>query len=76
MTPTFRYGTNHPILQKHIDILETLDDDRIMCVCYDGKQNNFYIIECCDEWFYHTLTKEDCIKLSEMFKEIAEVLEV
>lgn len=29
-------------------------------------------MECCDECFYHDLTKEECVKLSELFKEIAE----
>lgn len=75
MTSTFKYETNHPILQKHIKVLERLDDDRVMCVCYDNEQNKFFAIECCDEWYYHKLTKEDCIELSELFREIAEVLD-
>lgn len=62
---------NSPILYKHKDLLETLSDDRVMCVGY--KQNGgFYIVECCDEWFGHDLTKEECLELSEMFREIAE----
>lgn len=67
------YGdVNHPVLQKYADILEKINDDRVMCVCYDKEKNTFFIIECCDEWFYHDLTKENCIELSELFKEIAE----
>lgn len=59
------------ILQKYRKLLKTLSNDRIMCVGYKlgGK---FYILECCDEWFSHDLTKEECLELSKMFKEIAE----
>lgn len=70
----FEFVTQHPILQKHIGILERLNDDRIMCVCYEEneKHKEFYIEEQCDEYFNHTLTKEECIELSELFKEIAD----
>lgn len=71
------YGdVNHPVLLKHADILTTLNDNEVMCVCYDKEKNSFCIIECCDEWFSHSLTKEDCIKLSELFKDIAEIVDV
>jgi hypothetical protein len=66
---------NHPVLQRHRNILKKMNDDRVMCVCYDNEKNNFSIMECCDEWFYHYLTKEECFELSEMFKEIAEAIE-
>lgn len=74
MTQTFRYETNHPILQKHLDLLSKIDDERVMCVCYDKEKNDFSITECCDEWFTYHLTKDDCIELSELFKEIAEAI--
>lgn len=69
----FDFVTKHPILQKHIDLLQQLNEDRVMCVCYkeNEKCKEFYIEEQCDAWFYHTLTKEECIELSELFKEIA-----
>jgi hypothetical protein len=70
----FDFVTKHPILQKHFDLLQQLNDDRVMCVCYqenkEGKE--FYIEEQCDGWFKHTLTKKECIELSELFKEIAD----
>lgn len=72
---TFRCETNHPVLQKHIDILSKIDDDRVMCVCYNKEKNEFSITECCDEWFTYRLTKEDCIELSELFREIAEAID-
>ena len=62
-------------LQKHKDLLKVLPmDSRIMCVCKDNKNNEFYLEECCDNWFRHTLTKIECIELSELFKEIANKL--
>lgn len=57
-------------LQKHKNLLKTLSDDRVMCVEH-RIHGNFYIEESCDEWYYHDLTKEECLELSEMFKEIA-----
>ena len=64
---------NNNVLEKHIDLLRVLSDDRIMCVGYE-QDGNFYLMECCDEYFYHDLTKEECIELSELFKEIAEAI--
>lgn len=75
MTMTFRDETNHPVLQKHIDMLSKIDDERVMCVCYDKEKNAFSITECCDEWFTYHLTKEDCIELSALFREIAETID-
>ena len=65
---------NNKILQKHSDLLRKLGyEDRTMCVGY-ARNGDFYIKECCDEWFSHVLTKEECLELSEMFKEIADEL--
>ena len=68
----FNLATKHPILEKHIDLLDRLNYDRVMCVCYQESNKEFYIEEQCDEWFSHTLTKNECIELSELFREIAE----
>lgn len=68
----FNLATKHPILEKHIDLLDKLNDDRVMCVCYRESNKHFYIEEQCDEWFAHTLTKDECIELSELFREIAD----
>lgn len=62
---------NHPVLLKHRNVLEKLNDCRVACICYDKEKNIFSIMECCDEWFYLDLTKNDCIELSELFKDIA-----
>jgi hypothetical protein len=64
---------NNKILLKHINLLKSLSDDRIMCVGYE-QDGNFYMVECCDEYFGHDLTKEECLELSELFKEIAEAI--
>lgn len=62
------------ILQKHKGLLKTLSDDRVMCVCNKEDGSGYYIMECCDEWYYHDLTKEECIELSELFREISKSL--
>ena len=62
------------ILEKHKSLLKVLSDDKIMMICYD-KDGSYYMMECCDEWYYHNLSKEECIELSELFKEIAEVID-
>ena len=62
---------SHPVINKHLRLLNTLLEDRVCCVIY-SRNNGFAIQECCDDWFSHTLTKEECIELSEMFAEIAD----
>lgn len=70
----FKAMINHnKILEKHIELLRNLSDDRIMCVGYE-QDGRFCLMECCDEYFYHDLTKEECLELSKMFKEIAEAI--
>lgn len=64
---------NNAILQKYVHLLKTLSNDRVMCVGHND--DGFFIIECCDEYFGHDLTKEECLELSEMFKEIAEAID-
>ena len=58
----------HPILLKHKELLSNWVQERIFGVFYN---TDFWIQECCDNYFDHQLTKEDCLELSEMFKEIA-----
>lgn len=65
---------DNKVLLAHSGLLKKLSDDGIMCVGY-GEDGGFYLVECCDEFFYHDLTKEECIELSEMFKEIAKAAE-
>ena len=64
---------SQPILQKHRQLLGKLIRDRVCGVFYDESEG-FTIQECCDDWFVHTLTSEECFELSEMFKEIATCL--
>ena len=62
-------------LQKYKDLLKVLSmDSRVICVCKDNENNEFYLEECCDNYFRHTLTKEECIKLFELFRDIANKL--
>lgn len=62
-------------LQKYRELLRTLSDDRIMCVCNKEDGSGYYIMECCDECFCHDLTKKECLELSELFREIAKSIE-
>lgn len=61
----------HPVLLKHLELLRTLMEDRVMCV-FHSKNDGFWMEECCDNYYCHTLTRDECLELSEMFKEIAE----
>ena len=63
----------HPALYKHKELLKELVDNRIFWV-YHVDGCGFLIEECCDNYFRCELTKEQCLELSEMFKEIAEVI--
>ena len=66
---------DHPILKKHIDLLKKIAvDSRTMCVCQNTDKNGFFMMECCDNWYTHSLTKEDCIELSELFRELSEAI--
>lgn len=57
-------------LNKHEKLLEKLEDERVFSIeCSNGE---FYILEQCDEYFSYSLTKEECIELSELFRELAE----
>lgn len=69
----FNYVIKHPVLQKHRDLLWKLTTDRIMCVCLQDK-SNVYLMECCDEYFTHDLTKAECLELSELFKELCDAM--
>lgn len=71
------YLTEHSIIQKHISLIERLANDRIFAIFYGeyGVSDKFYIEECCDNWYSHVLTIEDCKELAELFSEIANELE-
>lgn len=54
---------------KYSKVLEIFSRDRIFSVI--SKKDGFYIIENCDEYFSHKLTKEECEDLSELFLQIS-----
>ena len=39
-----------------------------------NKNDEFWLVEECDEYFFHELTKQDCLELSELFAEIAKLI--
>lgn len=63
-----------PILHKHRGLLKRFMENRIMCVFYSDI-DGFWMEECCDNYYCYTLTKDECLELSEMFEEIAIQLE-
>ena len=52
-------------------ILDRMEEERIFKLEPD-YDNTLCIAECCDYWFSAGLTKEDCLKLSKVFAEVAE----
>lgn len=70
----FEYNTDHPLLQKYEEINFKLSDDRTVTICYDEGTNTFCLQEGCDDYYKHDLTKEDCITLSDLFKELSEII--
>lgn len=65
----------HPVFNGHRALLENLsDEERVVEIGYDEDKKEFFIVERCDEYFCHTLTKQDCIELSELFKKISEAI--
>ena len=61
----------HPALYKHRELLQEFVNDRIFCLYYSEENDEFFIEECCDDWFDKTLNKKQCLELSEMFRDIA-----
>lgn len=59
------------ILSKHSELLKKLAvESNTLCVL--ETEGEFFLLECCDCWYTHTLTKEECLELSLLFSEIAE----
>ena len=57
------------ILAKHQDILGVLYDANIFSLFIGGGK--IHIEEACDNYYVHALTKDECNRLSEMFRDIA-----
>lgn len=71
----FKSFTRHPVLTKYRKLLEKLNSKHVMCVCYNEDDKSFHLLECCYDWYSMEINKYDCLKLSQMFKEIAESME-
>lgn len=53
------------------EMLDRMEEERIFEL-EPESDNTLCIAECCDYWFSSKLTKEDCLKLSKVFAEVAE----
>ena len=67
---------NDTILKKYKNLIKKLSiDNRVLCICKDNENGEYYLEECCDNYFRYTLTKEDCLQLAKLFNEIANTIE-
>ena len=57
------------VLSKHDVILSKLKKERIFGI--NVTDTDVYVVEWCDEWFGYLLSKEDCLKISEVFSDLA-----
>lgn len=61
------------VLEKHKETLFRLESAQIFSL--EGyPDGSLCIREMCDEWFNTILSKEECMKVSELFKDLGEVL--
>lgn len=61
------------VLAKHQDIRAVFYDANIFSLFIDGDE--IYIEEACDDYYAHVLTKDECHRLSDMFRDIAYCIE-
>lgn len=59
------------ILSRHFDIVNKLHAERIITISHhDGKVE---LTEACDDWYTSKLSKSECLEISELFKELADI---
>ena len=58
--------------EKYKNLLEKINSERVFSI--QNKNDEFWLVEECDEYFFHELTKQDCLELSELFAEIAKLI--
>ena len=61
------------VLTKYQDILGVFYNANIFSLFVDDGK--IHIEEACDDYYAHALTKDECNRLSEMFRDIAYELE-
>lgn len=59
------------VIQKHNDILTMMGEERVFGI---AKYCHVHIEEACDGYYSVKLTKSICNSLSELFKDLSEVL--
>ena len=63
---------NYSEFEKYRTVLEKINSERVFSI--QNKNDEFWLVEECDEYFLHELTKQDCLELSELFSEIAKLI--
>ena len=61
------------VLTKHQDILGVFYNANIFSLFIYGGE--IHIEEACDNYYFHALTKDECNRLSEMFRDIAHCIQ-
>ena len=59
-------------LLKKTEEVEKINSERVFSI--QNQNDEFWLVEECDEYFFHELTKQDCLELSELFAEIAKLI--
>lgn len=63
------------IMQKHIDILDTLQEQKIFGLFFNTKQNSVEIYEECDQCYSMNLTKQNCLDIANLFNELSKIID-
>ena len=64
--------SDYPEFEKYKNLLEKINSERVFSI--QNKNDEFWLVEECDEYFFYELTKQDCLELSELFAEIAKLI--
>ena len=51
--------SDYPEFEKYKNLLEKINSERVFSI--QNKNNEFWLVEECDEYFFHELTKQDCL---------------
>lgn len=70
------YMIEHPVLQKHVDLLEKFAEKELFAVFYwnykDENNKKLFLENCNDPYYRLDLTEEICRELAELFAELAD----
>lgn len=65
------------ILKNKYPIINLLQEKRVIEFGSDyetGFDGSCWIVEACDNWYGHDLSKKDCVQLSNFFQELSSII--